>query len=227
MEQINPECVGIIMDRYRRCPKEQGLPVFAGHKAGYDTLKNIVKWAQKVGVKYVVAYAFSTENWKRTKEEVDYLMDIFRFALRNELAELKKEKISIRIIGEIVRLPEDIQEEIKKVEEATKGGEITLALAVSYGARSEIINAIKRIAKEDKIDQITEESFSNYLWTKDIPDPDLVIRTSGEQRLSNFLLWQVAYSELFFTKTYWPAFTEGEFLKILEQFSKRERRNGK
>ena len=227
MEQRNPQCVGIIMDGNRRWAKEQGLPAFAGHKAGYDTLKNVVKWAHKAGVKYVIAYAFSNENWNRTKEEVDYLMDIFRFALKNELAELKKEKISIKIIGEIARLPEDIQEEIKKVEEATKGGEITLALAVSYGARSEIVNAIKKIANDGKIDQITEENFGDYLWTKDIPNPDLVIRTSGEQRLSNFLLWQVAYSELFFTKTYWPAFTEEEFLKILEQFSKRERRNGK
>ena len=227
MEQRNPQCVGIIMDGNRRWAKEQGLPAFAGHKTGYDTLKNVVKWAHKAGVKYVIAYAFSTENWKRTKEEVDYLMDIFRFALKNELAELKKEKISIKIIGEIARLPEDIQEEIKKVEEATKGGEITLALAVSYGERSENVNAIKKIENEGKIDQITEENFGDYLWTKDIPNPDLVIRTSGEQRLSNFLLWQVAYSELFFTKTYWPAFTEEEFLKILEQFSKRERRNGK
>lgn len=218
-------CIGIIMDGNRRYAKERGLPTLAGHKAGYDKLREVVRWAHEAGVKYLIAYAFSTENWKREKEEVGYLMDLFRFALKNELAELKKERISVRFIGERTRLPKDIQTEMVRVEEATKGGEVTLVLAVSYGGRQEIIDAVKNASVAGVA--VTEETFSDFLYTKGMPDPDLVIRTSGEQRISNFLLWQMAYSELFFTKTYWPALTKEEFLGILQEFSMRERRLGK
>ncbi|MCR4334444.1 MAG: polyprenyl diphosphate synthase [Patescibacteria group bacterium] len=227
MEQKIPQCIGIIMDGNRRWAKEKGLPTFAGHKAGYDKLKETVRWAKGVGIKHIIAYAFSTENWKRPKEEVGYLMDLLRFFVKNEIEELKKENVHVRFIGELERLPEDIRKGIIEIEEKTKNGTLTLAVAVSYGARNEIVNALKRIVRENKVDEITEENFDDFLWTSSIPNPDLVIRTSGEQRLSNFLLWQVAYSELFFTKTYWPNFSQEEFLKIIEQFSNRERRNGK
>lgn len=227
MDKKTPTSIGIIMDGNRRFAKEMGLPTLAGHKAGYDKLKEVLKWAHEAGVKYVIAYAFSTENWKRDKTEVDYLMELLRFALGSEVEEMKKEKICVQVIGETERLPKDIQEGIVSAREATKGGEVTLALAISYGGRSEIIHAINKMVQEGKVGEVTEENFKNFMWTSDIPDPDLIIRTSGEQRLSNFLSWQSAYSELFFTKTFWPAFTKEEFLGILEQFSNRERRIGK
>ncbi len=227
MSTTAPQCVGIIMDGNRRWAREKGLPTLAGHKAGYDRLKEVVRWAHEKGVGHVIAYAFSTENWKREKEELGYLMDLIRFAVAHEFDELKKENIRVRFIGELARLPEDIQKGMRELEEKTKDGGMCLALAVSYGGRSEIVSAFKKIAREGKADQITEENFGSFLWAGDIPDPDLIIRTSGEQRLSNFLSWQSAYSELFFTKTYWPAFTKEEFYAILEQFSNRERRIGK
>jgi undecaprenyl diphosphate synthase len=216
--------IGIIMDGNRRWAKEQGLPSLAGHKAGYERLKDVVRWAKEAAISHVIFYAFSTENWKRTTEEVGYLMDLLRFAITNELAELKKEKVSVRFIGDMDRLPDDIKKGAQDVEEKTKGGDITLVLAISYGGRDEIIRAVKRMQAAGEV--CTEESLAKYLDTTGIPDPDLVIRTSGEERISNFLLWQIAYSELYFTKTYWPALTKEEFMSILDRVKARDRRKG-
>lgn len=214
------------MDGNRRYARDRGMPTLAGHKAGYEKLKEVTRWTYNAGIPYLIVYAFSTENWKRDQSEVNYLFDLLRFVVKNEVSTMKKEGIRMRFIGEISRLPEDIQKGIKKTEEETKDGKMTLVIALSYGGRSEIINAVKNIVNEGK-GEVTEESFGKYLWTHDIPDPDMIIRTSGEQRLSNFLLWQGAYSELFFTKTYWPAFTEEEYKNLISEFGTRRRRMGR
>jgi len=222
-----PKCIGIIMDGNRRWAKEKGLPVYEGHKAGYEKLKQFVLWAKEEGVQTTIAYGFSTENWNRTKKEVKLLLGLFSYALRYEMENFKKEKIRLKIIGKIDQFPKKLQEEIKKAEEETKKvKKHTLVLALSYGGREEIVSAVKKILKE-KVQKLDEKEFSQYLWTAGTPDPDLIIRTSGEQRLSNFLSWQSAYSELYFTKTLWPAFSKKEFKKILANFAKRERRHGK
>jgi len=228
--QNTGKCVGIIMDGNRRWAKKNGLPVYEGHKAGYKKLKNFVLWSKEQGAHTTIAYGFSTENWKRTKKEVGLLLGLFSYVLRYEIKNLKKEKIRLKIIGKIEQFPKKLQEEIKKAEEETKKiKEHTLVLALSYGGREEIVSAIKKIVVEKskkQLQKLNEKIFSQYLWTKEIPYPDLIIRAGGEQRLSNFLLWQCAYSELYFTKTLWPAFSKKEFIEILNDFTNRERRFG-
>lgn len=218
------------MDGNRRFARARGLPVFKGHELGYEKLKDFLRWCKDKRVSTVVAYAFSTENWKRTKEEVGYLMKLLERVVIDRVDELLKEKIRVKFIGQIERLPEKIQIGIKKIERDTeKYKDFTLVLALSYGGRVEIIEGIKKVAKEkgtQAISKLKEEDFGDYLWTAGIPDPELIIRTSGEMRTSNFLPWQSAYSEWFFSKTLWPAFTKREFYKILEDFSNREIRNG-
>jgi undecaprenyl diphosphate synthase len=229
-EQKTPQCIGVIMDGNRRWAKERGLVGTAGHLAGYEKLKEFLDWANEAGIKYVIAYAFSTENWKRDPVEVEYLMNIFRLALGKSTEEFKDKKVRLKIIGDKERLPKDIQELILKAEEKTKDGELCLALAISYGGRAEILSAVKKLVAEkssEEIQKLEEKDFSDYVWTKDIPDPDLIIRTSGEVRTSNFLPWQSAYSEWFFLNTYWPAITKAEFEKILFDYSSRKRRLGK
>lgn len=222
-----PACIGIIMDGNRRFAKEKGLSLLDGHKAGYEKLKEVVRWTKEAGVTCVIAYAFSTENWKRAPEEVSYLLELFKNALTREFDELKKENVRLRFIGDLSRFPKDLQELISKAEKDTaQHKNMTLALAVSYGGKAEIMNAVKKVLA-DKPETITETDFAKYLWTHDIPDPDLIIRTSGEMRLSNFLLWQGAYSELFFTKTKWPDFSKEELHAILKEYNGRERRGGK
>lgn len=222
-----PKCVGIIMDGNRRWAKKRGLPAFLGHTEGYKKFKEFVRWAKENNIKYVIAYAFSTENWKRSKEEIDHLMGLLRNVLDNELAELKKEGVRLRFIGETEKFPNDIVEKLKNMEgETMQLGEIEVLVALSYGGRAEIVSAIKKLSPAE-IENLTEKNFSEHLFTKNVPDPDLIIRTGGEMRLSNFLLWQSAYSELFFSPTYWPDFTQREFAGILEEFSSRERRVGK
>lgn len=221
-----PDCVGIIMDGNRRWAKEKGLPQLEGHRLGYEKLKEAVKWAREAGVKNVIVYAFSTENWNRSGDEVSYLMDLFRLMLKKDLKKFKQEKARLRIIGERRRFAPDIQKLMNVAEEETaENDEVTLGICLSYGGRSEILQAANRAIDAGK--QIDEKTFSQYLWTSGMPDPDIIIRTSGEHRLSGFLPWQSVYSELFFTKTYWPAFSKKEFLDILEEFSNRNRRNGK
>jgi undecaprenyl diphosphate synthase len=227
LPQKIPNCVGIIMDGNRRWAKEKGLPTLEGHRCGYQKLKHLLVWAKEAGVGHVIVYAFSTENWNRTKAEVNYLMNLCRVMVSDILRSAKKNKIRVRFLGQRERLPADIQKGINKVEQETERYDgFQFGVALSYGGRAEIVSAIKSLKPRD-IQNLTEESFSRILWTRDFPDPDMVIRTSGEKRLSGFLPWQSVYSELFFTETYWPAFTRQEFYKILCEFSLRERRRGK
>ena len=223
-----PACVGIIMDGNRRWAKERGLPTFEGHRAGLTNVKTIIRHAIiDRGVDTVILYAFSTENWNRSKEEVEYLMSLFSWAFEHEFAELNKDGIRLRFIGQIERLSENLQRIAREAEEKTaKNTRGTLAVAISYGGRPEILAAANRLLA-DKAATVDETSFRKAMWSADLPDPDLIIRTSGEQRLSNFLTWESVYSELFFTKTYWPAFSKDEFDSVLVEFAERERRHGK
>ena len=221
------------MDGNGRWAKKRNLPRSAGHKKGAETLQEIVKGASEMGIKYMTVYAFSTENWKRDKEEVDYLMNLLRQYLKNELEEINKQGGRILFIGEKNMLDSDIVAQMENIESKTANNDkFTFIVALSYGSRAEILSAVKKIsslvAKGDvKVEDIDENVFSSMLYTHNIPDPDLVIRTSGEQRISNYLLWQIAYSELFFSKTLWPDFTVAELKEIVNDFNSRERRYGK
>jgi undecaprenyl diphosphate synthase len=230
MEENNsnvPKCIGIIMDGNRRWAKAQGLPTLEGHRRGYNKMREVVDWCKEVGVKNVIIYAFSTENWNRTQEEVSYLMNLLRGVIGGLIDEAVKKDTRLIFLGERSRLDEDIRSAIADAEEKTRACKsFTFGIALSYGGRSEVIDAIHRIPPE-KLTTLSEEEFSQLLFTKDIPDPDIIIRTSGEQRLSGFLPWQGVYSELFFTDTFWPAFAREEFDRILEEYAQRERRIGK
>jgi len=231
-KMILPEHIGIIMDGNRRWAKAQGKPVGIGHKEGAKTLENIVRYANKIGLKYITVYAFSTENWKRAEEEVSGLM----LLLKNYLSEYSKradtENIRIKVLGDITKLQEGIQESIRNCIERTKNNTgLTFCIALNYGGRNEIQEAIKKIVKDIKNEkiseqEITEDLISNYLYTRDIPDPDLIIRTSGEIRLSGFLTWQSVYSELYFIKKNWPDFTEQDLDEAIEEYNKRTRKFG-
>lgn len=224
-----PKSIGIIMDGNRRYAAAKGLPAFEGHRAGYEKLKEVLRWSRDAGVPHVIVYAFSTENWKRAKEEVGYLMDLLRFVLRNEMETLRKEKVRLLFAGDLSQLPEDLQADCANAaRDLASGYDVTLTLCISYGGRSEILHAAKALLAE-KADPalLTEEMFSQKLYTAGTPDPDLVLRTSGELRLSGFLPWQSVYSELFFTDTLWPELSREEYLGILEAFGERHRRQGK
>lgn len=222
-----PSCVGIILDGNRRWAKDHGLPKLEGHRVGLlETLKNTVKFVQKKGVRHLVVYMFSTENWNREPAEVSYLMDLFRESIRTQMKELSGENIRIRFAGQRERFSADLQEAMRDVESDTaQNSGITLWCCLSYGGRAEIAAAARKAAEKGQ--EITEESIAQNLWTEGMPDPDIIIRTSGEQRLSGFLTWQSVYSELFFTDTKWPDFSEQEFDAILAEFAERERRHGK
>lgn len=227
MEQKQPiRCIGVIIDGNRRWARKRGMPTLEGHRAGYEKVKDALRWTREAGIRYVIAYAFSSENWNRAPEEVSYLMKLLKRMCVEEAEHFKKENARVRVIGERARLAPDVRDAIERVEEETKNctGE-TLVLAISYGGRDELVEAARKLCRRAP-EEITKETFAEQLWTAGIPDPDLIIRTSGEQRLSNFLLWQVAYSELFFTKTLWPDFTKEEFFQILEEYNKKERRFG-
>lgn len=227
MDDSSPQCVGFIMDGNRRWAKTNGLPSLEGHKRGYDALEKMIRTVSGEQIPHMVVYAFSTENWKRAEDEVGYLMNLFSHALTELTKTLIEEnkKINIRVIGQRERLPKRLQEEIAVTEaKNTTDPELTLWIAVSYGARAEIVDAVNRAVKNGEL--VDEESFETHLWTHGMPDPELIIRTSGEIRFSNFLLWQSAYSELFFTETPWPDFGETEFKSILEEYGKRQRRRG-
>lgn len=227
------EHLAIIMDGNRRWARKHGLPAVAGHKKGAETLEKICKDAKDLGIKYLTLYAFSTENWQRDAEEVSALMGLLREYLKNDLQEIQKNKARIIFIGERQMLDKDIIDSMQRIEQQTASNtDFTLCLAISYGSRQEILNAVKRVSKlvkadELKLEEIDEQLFSNLLYTKDIPDPDMVVRTSGEQRISNYLLWQIAYSEFYFSELLWPDFNRAELEKIIANFSKRERRYGK
>ena len=233
MSQKIPNCVGIIMDGNRRWAKGKGLVLLKGHEAGGETLKKVVRWAKDAGVKHIIFYTFSTENWNRSSEEVSYLLNLINKFLKKEFEEFNKENGVLHFVGDLSRFSLDLQKVLKDAEEKTKantGSHVYFAL--NYGGRQEILSAVKKIVAEnsqEKIQQeeITDEYFARHLQTYPMPDPDIIIRTSGEQRLSGFLPWQSVYSELFFTKTLWPDFSKEEFMKILEEYGNRERRIGK
>lgn len=218
------------MDGNRRWAKEKNLPAFAGHRRGYKQIENIVTRAKEHGIPYVTFWAFSTENWQRSEKEVGYLLNLFRQVLKgNLLADLIKKGGRICILGDISAFPKDIQEDIAQViEESKDNTAIQVNVALNYGGRDEIVRAVQQIVSEklNKTD-ITESLISQYLYTKNQPDPDLIIRTGGALRLSGYLPWQSVYSELYFTDTYWPDFDEKAFDQALEEYSRRERRFGK
>lgn len=228
-ELKKPKCVGIIMDGNRRWARNKGLLALEGHGAGGETLKNTVTWAKDLGIEHIIFYTFSTENWNRSEEEVTYLLNLIGKFLKNELEHFHKEGGVIHYIGDISRFSTNLQKTFKDSEEKTKGNSGPhVYFALNYGGRAEILSAVKKIVKENPSEEkITEEYLSKHLQTGDMPDPDIIIRTSGEMRLSGFLPWQGVYSELFFTKTLWPDFSKEEFEKILEEYSNRERRIGK
>ena len=226
-----PEHIAIIMDGNRRWAKANNLDVTQGHKEGAENLKRIAKFANKIGIKYMTVYAFSTENWKRTKEEVGALMKLLKFYIM-DFFKSYDENIKINVIGRVKDLPKDIQEEIRKVEDKTKNNTgLVLNIAFNYGGRDEITTAVRKIVEkvqngEINIEDINEQLISNCLYTAGEPDPDLLIRTSGEERISNFLPWQISYSEFVFTEKYWPEYGENELLESIAIFQKRTRRFG-
>ena len=227
------EHIAVIMDGNGRWAAKRGLPRNAGHKKGAEVVVEIAKAAKELGVKYMTLYAFSTENWKRSREEVDGLMNLLREYLDKDFKELKENDVRIRFIGERQMLADDIVKKIEELERSTaENKSLGLQVALSYGSRQEILHAVREIAFQVKsgdmsLKDIDEQSFSDMLYTAGVPDPDLVIRTSGEQRVSNYLLWQIAYAEFFFTKTLWPDFTKTELQEIIENYQTRERRYGK
>lgn len=222
-----PKCVGIIMDGNRRWAKSKNLPTLAGHSMGREKLKEFLSFAKEAGVKHVIAFAFSSENWNRSPEEVSYILDLMLKAFREDKDEFLKQKAKIKFAGDLSRFSEELRNSMVELENETKNfGDVSLTLCVSYGGRDEIIHSFNKII-EKGIKKITGKDISDNLYTNDIPDPDLIIRTSGEMRLSGFLIWQSIYSELFFTDTLWPDFSKEEFLKILEQYGQRQRRFGK
>ena len=227
-----PTHVAIIMDGNGRWAKKRNMPRVKGHYEGMQTVKKITKYASKLGIKYLTLYAFSTENWARPKEEVNYLMDLPEKMFTSFMPELMENNVKVEVIGVVEKLPENTRKAVEDAIEQTKNNTgLKLIFALNYGSKDEIVTAVKRIAQgvannEYKVEEIDEQLISDNLFTKDTPDPDLLIRTSGEQRISNFLLWQIAYSEFIFTKVAWPDFVEEELYKALLEYQSRDRRFG-
>lgn len=227
-----PGHVAIIMDGNGRWAKERGMERSEGHRQGVESVRTILKAAQNKGVKYLTLYVFSTENWGRPQEEVDMLMELLCKSIINEMDDLKKEGVRVRIVGDKDNLPDNVKKHITEIENETAGEEtINLQLALNYSARAELVRAARNLAEEVcagrmPLSDINQDNISERLYTHLIPDPDFIIRTGGEQRLSNFMLWQGAYSELYFTPVYWPDFGDKEFNEAIEEYSRRERRFG-
>lgn len=219
-----PQHVAIIMDGNGRWAESRGRKRGEGHVAGAKTLGKVLKWCGARGIRYLTVYAFSTENWKRPKEEVDGLMRLFVKMLKSKTMDFMKNQVRFRMIGRRGDLPAGLRKEIVRLEEKTRAFEREFIVAISYGGRAEIIDAMN--AAMEKGERLTEETFRRYLYAPDIPDPDLVIRTSGELRTSNFLLWESAYSEYYFTDVFWPDFSEAELDKALNDYAGRHRRRG-
>ena len=225
--------VAIIMDGNGRWARKRGMPRTYGHRKGAENVVKITRSMKESGIRYLTLYAFSTENWQRSKDEVDALMQLLNEYLDKELKEIMDNNVRILFIGERNMLSPGIREKMAFLErESAQNTELTLCIALSYGSRQEIVAAVQRIAKkvadgELEISQITTDTVSDALYTKDIPDPDILIRTSGEKRISNYLLWQAAYTEFFFTDTLWPDFSKEELCEIIQAFKNRERRYGK
>ena len=227
-----PQHVAIILDGNGRWAKSKGMPRNYGHAQGSKNVEKICEEAWRMGIKYLTVYAFSTENWNRPKDEVDALMKLLRNYMKTCLKTAKKNDMKIRVIGELQRLDEDISSRIAELEEATKeNGGLNFQIAINYGSRDEIVRAVRKLAADcakGKVnaEDIDEQVFEGYLDTHDIPDPDLMIRTSGELRLSNYLLWQLAYTEFYFTDVLWPDFSKEELIKAIEHYNARDRRYG-
>ena len=227
-----PQHVAIILDGNGRWAKAKGMPRNYGHAQGSKNVEKICEEAWRMGIKYLTVYAFSTENWNRPKEEVNALMKLLRNYMKTCLKTAAKNDMKVRVIGDITKLDEDIQKRILELEEATKNnGGLNFQIAINYGSRDEITRAVRTLAedvKEGKLmpEEVNEACIERYLDTHDIPDPDLLIRTSGEQRLSNYLLWQLAYTEFYFTDVPWPDFSKQELEKAIEQYNSRDRRYG-
>lgn len=229
-ENLNiPTCVGIIMDGNRRWAKSKGLSALLGHEAGGETLKKVATWARDAGIKHLVFYTFSTENWKRTEEEVSYLLNLIGVFIDRELEHFNKEGGVLHFAGDLTGFSPKLQKILNDAKEKTKNNTgINLYFALNYGGRAEILSAVRKIVSENpKPEDVTEEYFAKHLQTDNMPDPDIIIRTSGEMRLSGFLPWQGVYSELFFTKTLWPDFSKEELEAIIKEYNDRERRMGK
>lgn len=227
MGESVPTCVGIILDGNRRYARERGLPTLEGHRQGLSRLKGITRHAFSRGVGSLVVYAFSTENWNRSPDEVSYLMRLFAHAVAHEARELSEEGVRIRFIGQLERLPAPLRRAALSLErDSARGARGTLFIALSYGGRAEVLAAVNRLLASGAR-EADEDTLRAYMWSGDLPDPDLVIRTGGEQRLSNFLPWQSVYSELAFTPTYWPEFSDAEFDAVLADYASRERRRGR
>ena len=227
-----PAHVAIIMDGNGRWAKQRHLPRVEGHRQGAESVRAIVRAAGEAGVKYLTLYAFSVENWSRPKDEVDTLMKYLARYLKNEIGELNRNNVRLEVIGQIYRLPEFVQEQLEKTKAAlAKNNGLTLILALSYGGRTEIVEAVRDIAAKAKAgrlepEEINEQVIAQHLYTRNFPDPDLLVRTSGEMRVSNFLLWQISYAELVVTPTLWPDFRKPQFLEALEEYARRHRRFG-
>ena len=227
-----PNHVAIILDGNGRWAKSKGMPRNYGHVQGAKRVEDICEKAYKMGIQYLTVYAFSTENWSRPQEEVDALMKLLRNYMKTCLKTAEKNRMCVRVLGDKTGLDADIRERIAELEEATKNNDgLHFQIAINYGSRDEIVRAIRKVAadcRDGKLapEDITEEKFSGYLDTAGIPDPDLLIRTSGEQRLSNYLMWQLAYTEFYFTDVPWPAFTKEDLKKAIEKYNSRERRYG-
>jgi undecaprenyl diphosphate synthase len=236
MEEKTPQCLGFIMDGNRRWAKRQGLPTYEGHKRGGEVLQDCITWIRDQRIPHAVFYAFSTENWNRSEEEVGYLMDLFREWLQtidrrlndeNDKEAQNEEKIKVRIVGRRDDFAPDIVEQMSTLEAKSQEfleAKTTIWLALSYGGRAEIVEAVNQaVANGESVD---EAAFESLLWTADMPDPDMIIRTSGEKRLSNFMTWRSVYSELYFIDKHWPALTRDDFADILDEYKRRDRRNG-
>ena len=227
-----PQHVAIIMDGNGRWAKQRHLPRVEGHRQGAESVRAIVRAAGEVGIKYLTLYAFSVENWNRPKDEVDTLMKYLARYLKNEIGELQRNNVRLEAIGQIYRLPEFVQEQLAKTRAAlARNNGLTLVLALSYGGRTEIVEAVRNIAaqvKQGRLDpaEITEQVLAQHLYTAHVPDPELLIRTSGELRVSNFLLWQISYAEFVVTPTFWPDFRKAELFAALEEYTRRHRRFG-
>ncbi len=227
-----PTHVAIIMDGNGRWAKQRGMPRVEGHRNGVESVRAIVRACGEAGVKYLTLYAFSVENWNRPKDEVDALMKYLARFLKNEIGELNRSNVRLEAIGQIWRLPEAVQQQLEKTKAAlAKNNGLTLVLALSYGGRTELVEATRAIAAKVKSGQldpaeINERVISEHLYTRHSPDPDLMIRTSGEMRVSNFLLWQISYAELVVTQTLWPDFRKAQFFEALEEYARRHRRFG-
>lgn len=227
-----PRHIAIIMDGNGRWAKKRALNRVMGHRKGADTVRAIVRTCREIGIQILTLYAFSTENWRRPHGEVSALMALLNDFLKSQLSEMMENGIRLNALGQIERLPEDVQDTLKETMDKTRENQgMLLNLALSYGSRDEIVDAVRKIAsdvsaKRLRPEEITPDLFEKYLYTSGIPDPDLLIRTSGEMRISNFLLWQIAYTEIYITSTLWPDFGKEEFMQILMDYQRRERRFG-